>query len=416
MRRCASFIVCTLLMISCALAAEGPANEMDLGKTIKINVTSASQKIGDIAKQKKVAYSCVIAVSGKNQDSSMKNIANALRRLYSAKGTLMVTLDLSAVSNIEEIPTGAFQDVPNLQGVILPKGVKAIGKNAFAGCAALNSVTLPVGLATIERAAFMGCTSLKLLEMPQGVTSIGSEAFSGCRNLQTVETALETASIGSGAFAGCDNLQTITLSSNLTSIGYGAFEGCFKIETVSYGGSSAQWEKFYDTEDFADGNGALLSAKVVCSDGGYKDGPFGLRMGMTLTQVRAACLGDPIIDESAPSIYWIQPKRTNPMFQEYCVYISQTEGLFKIGANSNNASIAEVKSALQAVYGKCALTEDSSQYVWKEKSTGGALANYLEGIWLGDYEGSVSRGDLSKQRPWITYEFKNAYRAKRAGL
>lgn len=415
MRRCKTVFACTLSLIT-AIAVFAQQQDVDLGKTIKMNVTSASQKIADIAKQKKVSYSCVIAINGKNQTSSMKSIANALRRLHSTKGALMVTLDLSEVTKIEEIPVGAFQDVPNLQGVILPKGIKAICKNAFAGCAALNSVTLPVGLATIERGAFMGCTSLKLIEIPQGVTSIGIEAFSGCRNLQTVETALETTSIGQGAFAGCDNLKTITFSDNLSSIGYGAFEGCFNIETVNYGGSSTQWEKFYDTPEFADGNGALLSAKIVCSDGGYKDGPFGLRMGMTLAQVKAACSGDPILDDGGSAIYWVQPKKTNPMFQEYCVYISQSEGLYKIGANSNNASVAEVKAALQAVYGKCSLTEDASQYVWKEKSTGGAMSNYLEGIWLGDYEGSVSREEMRKQRPWITYEFKNAYRAKRAGL
>ena len=414
MRHYKAVFACALsLMTAMALFAQ---QDVDLGKTVKVNIPSASQDIDAIAKQKKISYSCVIAVKGKNQTSSMKTIANALRRLNSVKGALMVTLDLSSVSNIEEIPSGAFQDVPNLQGVILPKGLKAVGKNAFAGCAALNSVTLYAGLASIERGAFMGCTSLKSIEIPQGVTSIGIEAFSGCRNLQTVETAQETTTIGQGAFAGCDNLKTISLSANLSSIGYGAFEGCSKIETVSYGGSNTQWEKFYDTPDFADGNGALLSAKIVCQDGAYKDGPFGLRMGMTLTQVKAACLGDPVLDESSSSIYWIQPKRTNPMFQEYCVYISPTEGLFKIGANSNSASVAEVKAALQAIYGKCALTEDESQYVWKEKSTGGSLSNYLEGIWLGDYEGSVSRGDMGKQRPWITYEFKNAYRAKRSGL
>ena len=415
MRRCKAVFVCVLSIIA-VMALFAQQQEMDLAKTIKISLASATKQIDDLGKQKKSAFSCVLSVKGKNQDSSMKSLANALRRLHSTKGALMVTLDLTDVSNIEEIPAGAFQDVPNLQALLLPKGLKVIGKNAFASCTALTSITLPEGLTTIERNAFMGCTSLKLLEMPQGLTTIAGEAFSGCKNLATIETALETTSIGQGAFANCENLKTITFFTNLTTIGYGAFEGCHNIETVNYSGSSAQWERFYDTEDFADGNGSLLSAKVVCSDGGYKDGPFGLRMGMTLSQVRAACSGDPIMDESASSIYWIHPKKTNPMFQEYCVYISQSEGLYKIGASSTNASIEEIRGALQAIYGKCALTEDLSQYVWKEKSTGGVLANYLEGIWLGDYEGSVSREELGKQRPWITYEFKNAYRAKRSGL
>ena len=57
--------------------------------------------------------------------------------------------------------------------VIIPEGVKIIGKEVFRGMAWITDVTLPEGLVGIEASAFKGCRQLKSIGFPTSLKSIG---------------------------------------------------------------------------------------------------------------------------------------------------------------------------------------------------------------------------------------------------
>lgn len=54
--------------------------------------------------------------------------------------------------------------------IVIPEGVKSIGKNAFKGCKGLNTITLPYSLETIGSNAFSDCVNLKKI-LPDGYGS-----------------------------------------------------------------------------------------------------------------------------------------------------------------------------------------------------------------------------------------------------
>jgi hypothetical protein len=78
-------------------------------------------------------------------------------------------------------------DTDNLGEVIIPKGVKKIGKYAFGWCDNLISVEIPDGVTNIDANAFCSCGNLTSVTIPASVTKIGSDAFFWCSNLKTVE-------------------------------------------------------------------------------------------------------------------------------------------------------------------------------------------------------------------------------------
>lgn len=91
-------------------------------------------------------------------------------------------------------------------------------------------------------------------------------------------------------------------------------------------------------------------------------GPFGLNMGMTLEDVTKACGGNEpkyISDDR----YYIQPVKSHPLFEDFVVWISKTEGLYyikgisrEIQANSYGTEVkqefAKLLSPLERKYGK----------------------------------------------------------------
>ena len=69
-------------------------------------------------------------------------------------------LDLS-VATCTEIPDNAFLGHRGLRKVVLPNGVKRIGRQAFFNCKNLQEVVLPSAVEIIEDGAFNGCTALR---------------------------------------------------------------------------------------------------------------------------------------------------------------------------------------------------------------------------------------------------------------
>lgn len=93
-------------------------------------------------------------------------------------------LDLSAAT-CTEIPDNAFLGHRGLRKVVLPQGVKRIGRQAFFNCKNLQEVVLPSAVEIIEDGAFNGCTALRKLDTSRAtLRNVGFAAFEGVPTAQ----------------------------------------------------------------------------------------------------------------------------------------------------------------------------------------------------------------------------------------
>ena len=76
-------------------------------------------------------------------------------------------------STVMGIKRGIINKDNKYKTLIIPDGVKVIGKNAFIDNTDIEEVILPESLVSIEDYAFAGCTGLKKIKFPQGLKKIG---------------------------------------------------------------------------------------------------------------------------------------------------------------------------------------------------------------------------------------------------
>ncbi len=91
---------------------------------------------------------------------------------------------------ITEIGYNVFKGFYNLREIILPMGLKHIGRSAFEGAwfgqSLLDNIYIPEGVETIGDRAFAYCSSLKSVKIPESVRYIGAGSFAGCKSLSHV--------------------------------------------------------------------------------------------------------------------------------------------------------------------------------------------------------------------------------------
>ena len=102
-----------------------------------------------------------------------------------------------------------FFNCVNLQHMVLPDDVTAIGSSAFEGCSSLISIDIPAGVASIGDGAFYECYVLASIPIPAGVTSIGSYAFYFCNSLTSINIPDGVTTIGKSAFENCALLKSV---------------------------------------------------------------------------------------------------------------------------------------------------------------------------------------------------------------
>ena len=78
-----------------------------------------------------------------------------------------------------------YNDVSNIQKVVLPEGLKSIGNNAFSSCSFLTEINFPSSLRNIGNQAFIHCDAIKQINLPNEIT-IGKNAFWYCNNLREI--------------------------------------------------------------------------------------------------------------------------------------------------------------------------------------------------------------------------------------
>ena len=135
-----------------------------------------------------------------------KNEANIVE--YIGSGEKIIIPPEIEGYKIAGIDDGAFICCDTITEVIIPEGVKTIGKYAFRACNNLSAVSFPSTLISIGRAAFRA-DSLTNIEIPDSVQKIERGAFANNKNLADVTIGAGIKNIENAAFNKSDILTII---------------------------------------------------------------------------------------------------------------------------------------------------------------------------------------------------------------
>ena len=127
---------------------------------------------------------------------------------------------------VVEIGDHTFANNTYIETVVIPEGVRMIGKQAFFKCSSLQSICLPEGVTGIGDQCFGGCSMLDEIIVPQSLETVGSMAFLGCFALREITFGNGLKTIGDNAFHTCSALGKVTVPSEDVAIEPNAFEEC----------------------------------------------------------------------------------------------------------------------------------------------------------------------------------------------
>jgi hypothetical protein len=142
-----------------------------------------------------------------------KDMTNIIRYPIGKKETEYIIPDgvkiIFGMPGVKPESGGAFSGCVNLESVLIPDSVTAIGRHAFSGCTNLTGIEIPKNVIEIDNYAFKS-TGLKSITIPESVIRIGYETFSDCMDLTSITFKSKTPpNFRSRAFHGSDNLTAI---------------------------------------------------------------------------------------------------------------------------------------------------------------------------------------------------------------
>ena len=140
--------------------------------------------------------------------------------------------NLSIPNDVTSIADGVFSG-SDIQSVVIPASVTAIGKEAFRSTHNLAKVTFAKGskLTSIGDSAFYGTQGLAAIDVPEGVTSMGKQVFA-VSAVQRVSLPNSLTYLPESAFEDSMSLSNLTVSDGLTSIGASAFDACSALNKI----------------------------------------------------------------------------------------------------------------------------------------------------------------------------------------
>ncbi len=211
--------------------------------------------------------------------------------IFGAVENIPATLTKVILTDVEEIPQGAFYGCNKIKEITIPATVRAIGGSAFVGCSSLTrvniedisawcaidfadyysnpvyvanniyidgalvsalvipedvseikyavfaganftSITLPEALTVIGDAAFINCKALTSVTLPDSVTDLGAHAFAGCKSIESIKLSASLKRIEAYAFLSCESLTKITIPASCKGIDLSAFDSCRRLTYV----------------------------------------------------------------------------------------------------------------------------------------------------------------------------------------
>lgn len=176
---------------------------------------------------------------------------------------------------VTEIADSAFYQCASLYSVVIPDGVKTIGKMAFA-LTGLREVNIPDSVETIGYSAFGMCKQLETVTVPQSVTDLGVSAFMYCSKLERAEiyanitdlkrsTFENTLQTTGGSIYSDTSLTEVVLPSTLTKISVTALYGNM-ITDIYFTGTQEQWDEIYFYTFEKNDKGESVEKKLPKSD------------------------------------------------------------------------------------------------------------------------------------------------------
>ena len=121
--------------------------------------------------------------------------------------------------------------VTNLNSIILPNTITAIGDFAFLGQDYLSTIEIPHSVNTIGRYAFQLCENLSSIQIPSSVIEIKNYAFSRT-GLESIFIPSTVNIMGELVFWENSKLKSVVIASKET--GYGTFKDCPLLNSVSF--------------------------------------------------------------------------------------------------------------------------------------------------------------------------------------
>lgn len=150
-------------------------------------------------------------------------------------------------STLKVIGTGAFCNCKNLKSVELPNTLERIDRFAFKNCKEIENIILPKSLKTIERSAFYGCSKLKSITIPSKITKIDKNTFAKCKELTSIEFSSNVSMIDLSAIDNCENLNKVVINNKKCKIKCSNSLNNSKITVCGYTNSDVQeWAKYYE--------------------------------------------------------------------------------------------------------------------------------------------------------------------------
>ncbi len=136
--------------------------------------------------------------------------------------------DKKKLNGNPSIKAYAFARCVNLQEVVLPAGLIAIGYLAFEYCTKLTTITLPDKLEYIGSEAFSECQALASINLP---ASLGVPTYMTDYDMQKDQYFTSTG--GSEIFKNCVSLSKVTLAAGLKGLTFTMFSGCTALENIT---------------------------------------------------------------------------------------------------------------------------------------------------------------------------------------